>query len=162
MSLWHIILFIPLLNSSTKDLSSYLLPFATLLNSYTNSSIIFPSYSSLFNSATFTPSLFSPSNSFLMSTKNFSAILYFSNLSSKSSKIFSFQISTNLSYTYDNICYICSSSTTPLIFIFIYNLHTVIKSEIFLRVLLNTCGLVTSVLASCPFLSSCITNNAWT
>ena len=50
MSLWHIISFMLLLNSFIKGLLSYLLSLATLLNSWTNFSIVFPSCSSLLSS----------------------------------------------------------------------------------------------------------------
>ena len=48
-----ITLFIPLLNSSTNSLSSHLLFLAILLNSCTNSFIVFSHYFTFFNSATF-------------------------------------------------------------------------------------------------------------
>ena len=102
MSLQCIVSFIPCLNSSINGLLSYLLSLAALLNSYMNSSIIFPSYSSLFNSAIFDLSLSSPPNSFLIFAKNSPAVLYSNNLASKSSSIFFFQTSANLSCTYDS------------------------------------------------------------
>ena len=57
ISLCHIVLFMLLLNSSTKCCPSYLLPLAILLNSCTNSFIVFPPCSNHFNSATFTASV---------------------------------------------------------------------------------------------------------
>lgn len=65
MSLHWIVLFIPCLNSLINNLSSSLLPLVTLLNSYINLSIILLFCSILFNSATFTVLLSSPSNFFL-------------------------------------------------------------------------------------------------
>ena len=47
---------------------------------------------------------------------------------SKFSKIFSFQMSTNLSYTYVSIYWTCSSTFISLILILIYNLHVVTNS----------------------------------
>ena len=63
--------FIPLLNSSINSLLSYSLPQATLLNSYTNSSIILPPCFNFFNSTTFTNSLSPPPNSFFIAIKKF-------------------------------------------------------------------------------------------
>jgi len=57
-----IVLFVPLLNSSTSALPLYLLLLAALQNSCTNSSIVFPSYSILLSSATLTDSLSSPNS----------------------------------------------------------------------------------------------------
>ena len=65
ISLWCIVPFMHLLNSSTKSLPSYLLPLVTLLNSYINFSIVFPPCSILFSSATLTVSSSLPSNPFL-------------------------------------------------------------------------------------------------
>ena len=146
MSLWHIAVLIPLLNSSTNDLLSYSLPLAALLNSYTNSSIVFPPYSSLFNSIIFTDSLSPSLNSFLISAKNSPTISYSSNPSSKSSNIFSFYTSADSSYIYERIYCICSSTTTSLIFILIYNLHAIMKPKTCDKVLSNTCGFATSML----------------
>ena len=91
MSLWCIMVLIPLLNSSTSDLLLYLLSLAALLNFCTTSSIVFwPSFN-LLNSATFIDCLFLSPNSFLMSTKNSSMFSYSSNLPFKSSSsMFSF------------------------------------------------------------------------
>lgn len=104
ISFWHMVPFISLLNSSTKGLSSYLLSLTALLNSYINSSIF-------------------------ISAKNSSAVSYSNTSISKSSKIFSFQTSADLSYIYDNIHCICSSTTSPIIFILIYSLHTIMNSN---------------------------------
>ena len=70
-----IVPFIPLLNFSTNGLLLYSLPLTALLNSYTNSSIVFSFYFNLLNSATFIDSLFSSSNSFLIFIKNSPTIL---------------------------------------------------------------------------------------
>ena len=148
ISLHHIVVLISLLNSSTNGLFSYSLPLAVLLNSYTNSSIILPSCSSLFNSATFTDSLFPPLNFFPSSVKNSPTISYSSNLPSKSSNVFSFYTSTNPPCIYNSIHWICSSTATPFIFILMYNLHTITKPETFDRAPSNTCGLATSVLVT--------------
>ena len=59
-----IILFISFLNSSTSSFPSYPLSLATLLNFYTNSSIILFPYSTFFNSTIFIISLSPPPNSF--------------------------------------------------------------------------------------------------
>ena len=156
-------MYIPLLNSSTSDLLLYLLSLATLLNSCMNSSIILLPCSSLLNSATFIYSLSSSLNFFLISAKNFPAILYSNNLLFKSSSIFSFQTSTDPPCIYERIYCIYSSTATLFIFILIYNLHAVTNPEIFDEVLSNTCGLTTSVLAATiaatPF--SILSYNAW-
>ena len=65
-----IILFIPCLNSFTNSFPLYLLSFATLLNSYTNSSVVLFSYSTIFSFAIFIISLLSPPNSSSKSDKN--------------------------------------------------------------------------------------------
>ena len=65
-----ITLFISHLNFSTNCLPSYLLPFTTFLNSYTNSSIILLLYSTFFNSITFIILLFPLLNSSFKSDKN--------------------------------------------------------------------------------------------
>ena len=113
-----------------------------------NSSIVFPLCSILLNSATFTDFSSSPPISFLISVKNSPVILYFNNPVFKSSNMFSFQTSANLSCTYDRIYYICSSTAISLIFILIYSLHTVTKPETFNEVLSNTCSFATSVLTT--------------
>ena len=62
--------------------------------------------------------------------------------------------------TYDKTYWICFFTTTPLIFILIYNLHAITNPETFDEVLSNTCGLATSMfvaIASSPVLSC----NAW-
>ena len=71
-----IIPFILLMNFSTNSLSLYLLPLATLLNSWMNFSIILPFYSNLFNSFIFTDSFSLPPNFFLMAAKNSSTDSY--------------------------------------------------------------------------------------
>ena len=144
ISLWYIISFIPLLNSSTNSLSLYLLSLTILLNFWTNSSIVFPYCSNLFTSAIFIVFSSPLPNSFLRSAKNSPAVLYSSNFSSKSSSIFSFYTSADLSYTYNKIYYIYSSTVIFLIFILIYNLHAITKSNTFLELPLNICGLATS------------------
>ena len=141
-------LFISCLNSFTNSLLLYLLSLTALLNSYINSSIIFSPYSNLFSSAIFTAFLSPPPNFFLMFAKNFPTISYSSNPPSRSFSIFSFQMLANPLCIYNNIHCICSSTATPLIFIFNYNLHTVMKPEIFSGILSNTCSLATSILTS--------------
>ena len=91
MSLWHIVVLIPLLNSSINGLPSYLLPLTALLNSCINSSIIFSLCSNLLNFATFLNSSSSSPNSFLMSTKNSLTISYSNNSPFRSSNIFFFR-----------------------------------------------------------------------
>ena len=157
--------FIPFLNFSINSLPLYLLFLATLWNSYTNSSVIFPSCSNLFNSATFTNSLSPSLNFFLMSAKNSPTVLYSSNSLFRFFNVFSFQISTNPSCTYDNTYWIYSSTATPFIFICIYNLYGITNPETFDKALLNTCSLTTSVLipATAPSLppASPTTTRAW-
>ena len=154
---------IPLLNSSTSSLLSYLLSLATLLNSCMNSFIILLPCSSLLNSATFIYSLSSSLNFFLISAKNSPAILYSNNLFFKSSSIFTFQISTDPPYIYERIYCIYSSADALFIFILIYNLHAVTNPEIFDEVPSNTCGLTTSVLAATVVAASfsILSCNAW-
>jgi len=65
ISLHLITLFIFFLNSLINGLSLYLLSLTALLNSYTNSSIVFDSCSIFFSSATFIDLLSSLPNSFL-------------------------------------------------------------------------------------------------
>ena len=148
MSLWHIVTFISFLNSSTNGLLSYPFSLAALLNSCTNFSIIFPPYSSLFNLATFTDSSSPLPNSFLISTKIFPIVLYSNNPPSKFSSIFSFYISADPLYIYDNTYWICFSSIVSLIFILMYSLYAIIKPEIFNEVLSNICGHATFVFPS--------------
>ena len=95
MSLWYIISFMPFLNFSIREYSSYPLPLAACLNSWTNSSIVFPSYSNLLNSATLTVSSSPLLNFFLNSVRNFFTISYSRFYSSKSSKMFSFWTSAD-------------------------------------------------------------------
>ena len=144
MSLWCIMVLILFLNSSTNSLLSYLLPLATLLNSYTNSSIGLPLCSNLFSLATFTDSSSSPPNSFLISAKNFPIVSYSSSPPSRSSNIFSFYTSATSSCTYDNTHWICSSTSVPLILICIYSLHTVINPATLPELPSNSCNLATS------------------
>ena len=103
ISLWHTIPFISLLNSSTKSLLLYLLSLTTLLNFWTNSFIVLPLYYNLFNSTIFTISLSPLLKSFFISTRNSPTISYSNKPSSKSSNVFSFQTSTDPSYTYNRI-----------------------------------------------------------
>ena len=145
-----IALFMPLLNSSISEHSSYSLSFATLLKSYMNSSIVLLSCSILFNSAIFIDSLSPPSNSLLISTKNFPTNSNSNSPVSNPSNIFYFQISANPPCTQDRTHWICSSSAISLNFIFIYNLHAVTEPETFDEVLSNTCGFATSVLTAIP------------
>ena len=70
MSFLLIISFIPLLNSSINSLSSYSFPLTTLLNSWTNSSLVFSPYSIFFNSVTFIILSSPPLNSSFKSNKN--------------------------------------------------------------------------------------------
>ena len=135
--------FILLLNSSTSSLPSYSLLLAALLNSYTNSSIVLPPCSNLLNSATFTDSLSPPPNTFLISAKNSSTISYSNSHPSRSSNTFPFHMSATLSYTYDNIHWICSSTSASLILIYMYSLHTVINPATLLKLPSNSCGLAT-------------------
>ena len=161
MSLHQMMMFILYLNSSIKRYSLYLLPLIVFLNFCTNSYIIFSSYFILFSFATSTVSLSLPPNFFFISAKN-SPTIFYSNISpSKSSKIISFHTSANSPCIYDKIHWICSSTTTSLIFILIYNLHAIIKPEIFPGVPSNTCSLATSVLAPSSPPVSCTTSKAW-
>jgi len=52
-------------------------------------------------------------------------------------------MSTDPLCIYNNIHYICSSTTTFLILILINNLHAIRNSETLFSVLLNICSLVT-------------------
>ena len=115
------------------------------------------------NFTTFVDFLSSPLNSFLISIKNFSTVSYFNSSASKSSNIFFFQTSTDPLCTYDNTYQICSSTATSLIFILIYNLHSVTKLETFDEISSNTCGLAISVLTAifpAPTLATYIVNTA--
>ena len=145
MSLCYIILFISYLNSLTKNLFLYLLSLAVLLNSCTNTSIVFSPCSNYFNFVTFTVSLSPPPNSFFRFAKNSPTISYSKTPASKSSNIFSFHTSADLLCIYDNIYWIWSFIVFSLIFIVINNLHTVRNLKTFLAVLSNTCGLATSM-----------------
>ena len=94
---------ISLLNSSINSLSLYLLLLATLQNSYTNSSIVLPPCSNFFNSTTFTNSLSPPPNSLFIVVKNSPTNSYSNDPSSRSSNIFSFQMSADSPYIYNSI-----------------------------------------------------------
>ena len=108
-----------------------------------NFSIVFPLCSNLLNSATFTDFSSPPPNSFLISAKNSPTFSYSSNSPSKSSSMFSFQISTNPPYIYDSTYCICSFTSTPLILIHIYSLYAVINPAIFPELPLNSYSLTT-------------------
>ena len=140
---------IPLLNSSINSLPLYLLLLATLQNSYTNSSIVLPPCSNFFNSTTFTNSLSLPPNSLFIVVKNSPTNSYSNDPSSRSSSIFSFQMSANSPYTYDSIHWICSSTVTFLILILMYSLQAVKNPNTFPASLLKTSSLATSL---------CVTN----
>ena len=140
------IITIPHLNSLINNHPLYLLSLAALLNSYTNSFIVYFSYSNLFSSTTFAISLSSFPNSFLKSTKISSTILYSKFHVFRFSNTFSFQISANSLYTYNKIYYICFSTISSLILILKNSLYAVTNSEAFSELPLNTCGLVTSIL----------------
>ena len=114
----------PLLNFFTKGFFLYLLSLAVLLNSCTNSFIIFSPCSNFLSSTTFTVSL-SPSLNF-----------------------FFFQLSTNSPYIYDSIYWICSSTASSLILILIYNLYAVINPNTFPELPSNTYSLATFMFAS--------------
>ena len=64
---------------------------------------------------------------------------------SRSSITFSFQISTNLPYTYNKTYCTCFSTVAPLIFILIQSLHTLRNPKTLLVSLLNIYGLTTSI-----------------
>ena len=134
-----------LLNSSINSLSLYLLLFATLLNFYTNSFIILLSCSIFFKSTTFNVLLSSLLNSCFRSIRNSTTIVYTKLLLSKSSIIFSFQISADPLCTYNNTHYTCFSTDTSLISILMYNLYAIKKPRTFLVFLLNVCDLATSM-----------------
>jgi len=138
--------FIPLLNSLIKAYSFYLLPLITLLDSYTNSSIVFDHYSTLFNFTTLANMLFPLLNSFFCLARKSLTNGNSNFLVSKSSKTFFFQISTNSSYTYVKTHYSYSSTDTFLILNLIYNLHTITKHATLLVFLLDVDSLVTSAL----------------
>ena len=142
MNLQYIVALIPLLNSSTNSLFLYLLPLATLLNSCMNFFIVFPPYSSLFNSTTFTD-FSSFSNSFLIFARNSSIFSCSNNPLFKSSSMFFFQTSTNPSCIYDSTYYICSSTGISLILICTYSLYAVINPATFPELPSNSCGLAT-------------------
>ena len=149
ISLLCMVPFILLLNSLTKGLLLYLLFLAALLNSWTNSSIVFPSYSNLLSSAILTVSSSLLLNSFLISAKNSPTVSYSSKPPSKSSNIFSFYTFADVPCIYDSIYYICFSTTTPLIFILLYSLQAIMKPDIFLELLLNICSLVNFFTLEC-------------
>ena len=124
----------------------YLFSLVALLNSCTNSSIVFSFCFNFFNSATLTVFSSLLLNSFFMSTKNSSTVSYSNTPTSRSSKIFSFYTYAEHPYIYDEIHCICSSPMSSLILILMNNLHAIINPETFSKLLSNTCGLTTSVL----------------
>jgi len=123
-----IIRFISFLNFFTNFLPSYSLSLTVLLNSYTNSSIIFLSYFIFLSSVTLANSLLLPSNSFVSSAKKSLADANYTSPASISSNKFFFQISANSSCTYIKIYWTCSFTSISLILILIYNLHAVTNS----------------------------------
>ena len=90
INLLLIVAFMFCLNSSISGHSSYLLLLTTFSKSCTNSSIVLPPCSILFNSATFADSSSPPPNYFLIFNKNSPTDLYPMSPASKSSIIFSF------------------------------------------------------------------------
>ena len=109
-------------------------------------SIVFSPYSTLLNSATLTNSLSPLPNSFITSVKKFSIDLNSTPPNSKSAIKFSFQTSAELSYTYDNIHWTCSSTNTLLILILKYSLYAIMNPTTLLAFLLNISGLATFML----------------
>ena len=94
MSFYLIMLFISIFNFSTSTLLSYPLLLATLLNIWTNSSIVWIFCSSYLSSTTFT-NLFSPSPNSFFNTVNSSPVDKNSQSSdSKYTRTFFFYIST--------------------------------------------------------------------
>ena len=98
MNFFWITLFISLLNSFTKDFSSYLL---SLLNFYTNFFIVLLSCSTFFDFVTFIILLSCSSNYLFKFIKNSPIIVYSNAFTFKFFKIFFFQISANSPCTYD-------------------------------------------------------------
>ena len=146
MSFCWIVLFKPHLNSSIKDLFLDPLSLTILLNFYTYSFIFLFPYSTCFNFATFLDLLSPSPNSFFISSNNSLTISKSHTLVSKSSNMFSFQMSTASSCIYYKTHYTCSSTASLLIFILINNLHIVINPDIFSDFPSNTCGIATSAL----------------
>ena len=140
----RISLFILCLNSSMRGHSLYPLSLTALLNFCTNSSIILFPCSSFHSSATFINSSSLLPNSFFMSVKNSPIISYSSNSPSRSSNTFSFQMSTDPPCIYNSTHWIYSSTDTPLIFMYIYSLYTVMNLATFLELPLNSYGFATS------------------
>ena len=138
-------LFISLLNFSTNSLLSYLLSLAALLNSYTNSSIIFSSCFNFLSFAIFIDSSSSPPNSLFKLIKNSSTNLYSTFPDSNSSIIFSFHTSADSPYIYERTYYTYSSTIAPLNFILKNNLHAVINPPTFPTSLLKMASLATSI-----------------
>ena len=126
-----------LLNSSIRGLSPYLLFLAAFLNFCTNSSIVLLSYSTFFNSTTFTNLLFPLPNSFFSLVRKSLTINNSNFPVSKFFKIFSFQIFADIFYIYNNIYCTCFSTDISLIFILMYDLYTVTKSATLLEFLSN-------------------------
>ena len=137
--------FIPLLNSFTKGLLSYLLPLSALLNSCTNLFIVFSPCFSFLSSATFTDSPFPPPNSFFKLIKNFSTVLYSIFPIFNSSIMFSFHMFTDPPCTYERTYWTCSSTVTSLIFILKYNLYTITNPPTLPASPLKMAGLATSI-----------------
>ena len=126
LSTFSILLYlIPCLKSSINSFLSYLLPLTVLLNFCTNFSIVLLFYSTFLISATFNISLSPLPSSCFKFVRNSSTVACAKLSFSKSSIIFSFYISANSLYTYDKTYYTYFSTTTSLIFIYIYNLYTV-------------------------------------
>ena len=139
--------FMPCLNSSISGHLSYPLSLATLLKSYTNSSIVLPPCLIFFSSAIFTDSSSPPPNSLLISAKNSPAVSNSISPVSIFSITFSFQISAGPPYTQERTHWICSSTSTSLNLILMYNLYTPTNLETFDGVLSKVCGFATSVTA---------------
>ena len=126
------------MNSSIKDLSLYPLSLATYLNSCIYSSIILLSCSTYFDFVIFFD-LSSPLLNFFFISFKISSTISNSHISiSKSSNIFSFQISAAPSCIYGNTQCIYSST--------INNLHTVTNPNTFSTFLLNVYSITTSIL----------------
>ena len=101
ISFLQITLFIPCLKSSTNGFFLYSLTFTTLLNSYTNFSVVLFSYSTFFNSVTFIVLLSFLLNSYLKSARNSPTITNTKMPVSRSFITSSFYISTDPPYIYN-------------------------------------------------------------
>ena len=117
-----------------------------LLNSWTNSFIVFPPCSILFSFPTFTNSSSLLSNSIFSSDKNSPTDPNSASLVSNFSTTFSFYTSADSLCTYNKTYWICLSTIAPLILILRYNLYAVINSSILPASPLQTGGLATSML----------------